>query len=341
MDCDVKKQVLVVGAGNFGTSLAIHLDRMGHPVTLWARDPQVVDAIEHSHRNPKHLSGYPLSARIRSSGRTDQQFVQQFSTVVLAIPTQSLRQVLQRFEWRSLDQMLMVCVAKGIEIETEKLPLAIIEDVCGSQAGQDSVVLSGPSFAIEIVEGLPTAVSAASRNQEKALMAQSLFHSPLFRVYTGNDPVGLEVAGALKNVIAIASGACQGFGYQSNSRAALITRGLAEMTRVGCLLGANPLTFNGLGGVGDLFLTCTSEKSRNYTVGYKLGLGEKLDDIISHMGSVAEGVATAQSAHTLASRLHASHPIVTSVFQVLYEKMPVEQAIHDLINRDPKKELDF
>jgi glycerol-3-phosphate dehydrogenase (NAD(P)+) len=201
------------------------------------------------------------------------------------------------------------------------------------------VFLSGPSFAVEIMAGHPTCVSVASHDPDCALAAQKMCHTPLFRCYTSSDPVGLEIAGALKNVIAIASGAAAGLGYQENSRAAFLTRGLAEMTRIGLALKANPITFNGLGGVGDLFLTCTSKKSRNFTVGYRLGNGEQLDTIVESVGSVAEGVTTAKAAFELVDRLGVDAPIIREVFAVLYQGKDIQDAIRDLLNRDPKPEV--
>ena len=209
----------------------------------------------------------------------------------------------------------------------------------GDAIGDRSVILSGPSFAVEIMGGQPTCVSLASRDAERCLQAQYLCHTPLFRCYTSDDPVGLETAGALKNVIAIAAGAAAGLGYQQNSQAALMTRGLAEMTRIGLAMGANPITFNGLGGVGDLFLTCTSRKSRNYTVGFRLGQGENLDHIIESVGSVAEGVTTAKAANTLADKLGVDAPIIREVYAVLYKGKDIHDTIIDLLNRTPKPEI--
>jgi glycerol-3-phosphate dehydrogenase (NAD(P)+) len=210
----------------------------------------------------------------------------------------------------------------------------------GADVADNLVALSGPSFAIEVAKRLPTAVTMASLNKDRAVWGQRVFHSPYFRVFTSSDPKSLEVAGALKNIIAIAAGACDGFGYQANSRAALITRGLAEMTRAGVAYGANPLTFNGLSGVGDLFLTCTSQKSRNYRVGYRLGQGEKLENIVQSLGSVAEGVATTKAAYQLSLDMNVDMPITKEVYRVLYEAKPIKEAVLALLNRDAKDEIE-
>jgi glycerol-3-phosphate dehydrogenase len=233
----------------------------------------------------------------------------------------------------------MVCAAKGIELGTQRLPKDIIADVLGAEHGDNAVFLSGPSFASEIAARQPTCVAVASKDARRAAWAQELFHAVHFRVYTSDDPIGLEVAGALKNVVAIAAGATVGIGFQMNSRAALITRGLAELTRIGAALGANPLTFKGLGGVGDLFLTCTSEKSRNFMVGYRLGRGEALAEVQRTLGSVAEGVATTKAAFELSQRLGVDVPIIHETYNVLYEGKPIAQAVMDLLTREAKPEF--
>jgi glycerol-3-phosphate dehydrogenase len=251
-----------------------------------------------------------------------------------------MREVLGKLKpyWRP--DMLLVCAAKGIEVGRLHLPRDIIADVLGKEVAHNAVFLSGPSFATEIAARQPTAVAVASKDPKRAAWAQELFHAAHFRVYTSDDPIGLEVAGALKNVVAIASGASVGIGFQMNSRAAVITRGLAEITRVGVALGANPLTFNGLGGVGDLFLTCTSEKSRNFSVGYHLGKGESLEAAIKAVG-VAEGVSTAKAAYDLCNKLGVEAPIITEVYRVLYEGKPITQAVMDLLTREAKPEIAF
>lgn len=333
--------ICVLGAGNFGTCLAQHLASMGHKVFIWARSSEVAESINSNHINPKQLSHVSLNSTIEAFHDIDFLAELNCKVLVFAIPTQSLRSVLGKVKKYISESTLLICAAKGIEIGSHQLPLEIFKDELGENIAGLATYLSGPSFAVEVVEGLPTGVSVASKSRERRHAAQRIFHAPTFRVYTSSDPVGLEVAGALKNVIAIASGACNGLGLKSNSQATLITRGLAEITRLGVRLQANPITFNGLGGVGDLFLTCTSIKSRNYQVGHYLGQGEKLAAILEKIGSVAEGVTTAKAAYHLGQKLNVSLPITNAVYQVLFEDKPVKVAVNDLIMRDARDEDEF
>lgn len=334
------EKILVLGSGNFGTCLAQHLAEKGYHVTLWTRSPEVAEAINTSRKNPKYLSTINLSPRLSATSNIDAALLEQMSVVVHATPLQTMRAVLKSLKpyWRN--DLLLVCAAKGIEIGTQKLPRDIISDVLGREVGETAVFLSGPSFASEIAAHQPTALVAASIDARRAMWAQELFHAAHFRVYTSDDPIGLEVAGALKNVVAVAAGAVVGIGFQMNSRAALITRGLAEIARVGLTLGANAMTFNGLGGVGDLFLTCTSEKSRNFMVGYRLGRGEALPEVLRSLGSVAEGVSTTKAAYELAQTLGVEAPIIQEAYRVLYEGKPIAQAVTALLTREAKAEFD-
>lgn len=334
------ESILVLGAGNFGTCLAQHLADRGYDVTIWSRSRDVVEAINQSRTNPKYLSSFNLSPRLRATTKIDENLLKKTSVVVQAVPTQGMRLALEKIKANWRESLLLVCAAKGIEEGSHKLPGEIISEVLGERAAEKATFLSGPSFAEEIMNRLPTAVVVASHSSQHAAWAQSLFHAAHFRVYTSDDPIGLEIAGALKNVVAIAAGAAVGIGFQANSRAALITRGLAEITRIGVKLGANPLTFKGLSGVGDLFLTCTSEKSRNFTVGYRLGKGESLKDVLATVGSVAEGVSTTRAAHELTQELGVDAPITDEVYKVLYESKPIAQAVMDLLTREAKPEID-
>jgi glycerol-3-phosphate dehydrogenase (NAD(P)+) len=336
---DSQKRITVLGAGHFGTCLAQLFAQKGYEVLLWGILEDIKEHINAHHRNPECLTEFELSEGILAITGLDPAHTGASDAVVLAVPTQVLREVLNSWRGKIHPDTLIVCAAKGIENETLALPITVISETLGQDAGLRTVFLSGPSFAVEIMAGHPTCVSLASHDADSCLRAQEMCHTPLFRCYTSDDPVGLEIAGALKNVIAIASGAAEGLGYQENSRAALMTRGLAEITRVGLALGANPITFNGLGGVGDLFLTCTSKKSRNYTVGFRLGRGEKLGDIVESVGSVAEGVTTAKAAFELVERLGVDAPIISEVFSVLYQKKNIHDTIRDLLNRDPKPEI--
>ncbi len=335
-----KKKILVLGSGNFGTCLAQHLALNGCDVCVWSHHSDVVDSINKHHRNPRYLSSAQLAKNMTATSDLSEETVAMSGVILLAIPTQALRSVLSKVKNLITESHLLICAAKGIEIESLEFPGGIIESVLGPGVAKSAVFLSGPSFASEVVQRLPTAVSLASENPERCFESQKLFHADVFRAYSSDDPTGLEVAGALKNVIAIASGAVTGLGFESNSRAALVTRGLAEITKVGVALGAKPLTFTGLGGVGDLFLTCSSEKSRNFSLGYQLAKGKQAKDILSSMGSVAEGYYTAKAVHDLGRKLKVQIPICDQVYKVLYENKPIEDAVRDLLTREAKPELD-
>lgn len=332
-------KTLVLGAGNFGTCLAEHLAHEGRNVEIWARSPEVVEGINNHHKNPKYLSTITLTPSLRAINTIDTQEFALLHAIVVAVPMQGMRSVLKPLAQYLSKSTLVICAVKGIEMESGKLPLNIYDEIFGSEIARNTVVLSGPSFAIEVAMRLPTAVVAASRNLERAKAVQALFHAAHFRVYTSEDPLGLEVAGALKNVIAIAAGACAGLGFQANSLAAIMTRGLAEITRMGVKMGANPLTLQGLGGVGDLFLTCSSHKSRNYSLGFKMGQGMSIDEALASLGSVSEGYSTAKAAYFLSKSFGVDTPIINQVYGVLYEGKPIKKAFVDLVSRDVGPEL--
>lgn len=335
------KKVLVLGAGNFGTCLANHLATEGHSVELWARSREVVETINNEHKNPKYLNAINLTPTLRAINTIDTKMLSTIDALVVAVPMQAMREVLQPLAQHLSTSTLLICAVKGIEITTGCLPIQIYAEIFGKQIADNTIVLSGPSFAIEVAQKLPTAVVAASKNAERALAVQELFHAPHFRVYTNDDPIGLEVAAALKNVIAIAAGASAGLGLQMNSLSAIITRGLAEMTRLGVKMGAKPLTFQGLGGVGDLFLTCSSSKSRNYSLGYKLGQGMEINAALASLGSVSEGYTTTKAAYALSKQLGVDTPIIDQVYGVLYEGKALKLAVSDLVMRDAKPEINL
>ncbi|KAJ3046647.1 hypothetical protein HK097_000666 [Rhizophlyctis rosea] len=332
-------KVVVFGAGNFGTCLADHLADIGNRVTIWARDNAVVQSINENHRNLKYMKDVELSSNINATLTIDASLLLSVTVAIFSIPTQNMRSVLEHVKPFLRPDHLLIFVNKGIEISTGLLPSDIAIDVLGMEMGARAVFMSGPSFAIEIVKRQPTGVTVASSSRARAHRTQRLFHTPHFRVYDVPDVVGVEVAGALKNVIAIASGACTGMGFQMNTRAAVITRGLAEIARFGVAMGAQPITFAGLAGVGDLFLTCTSEKSRNFTVGYRMGKGETLDEITKTLGSVAEGVGTTEAAWELAKKLDVDAPLCDAVHSVLYRGVKVEDAIRKLMGREAAPEM--
>ncbi|KAG6333699.1 hypothetical protein ID866_5382 [Astraeus odoratus] len=316
-----KSRVLVLGAGNFGSCLADHLGDCEHDVFLWSRQASFVEYFNVHHRNPDYLKDHVFSTNIQAVGpeMPTKEMMQGMDVVLFAIPTQGLRETLTKLRPSLTGEKLplMIFVNKGIETGTQALTLEIIADTCGGEVARGATFISGPSFAKEIVRRQPTSVSVASLTESQAAKASEVFHQPWFRCYTGGDPIGLELAGALKNVYAIAAGMADGLGFENNTRASsvpgLITRGLAEMTKIGTAYGASPLTFLGLAGVGDLFLTCSSPTSRNYTVGYRLGKGEKLEDIINTLGSVAEGVTTAKGLKQIIDDMDISASIATEV----------------------------
>jgi glycerol-3-phosphate dehydrogenase (NAD(P)+) len=332
-------KILVLGAGNFGTCLAEHLAREGWSVDIWSRSKLIVEGINNLHKNPKYLSTITLTPSLTAINNIEAGNINDYKAVVVAVPMQAVRETLKPFAQHLNTTPLLISAVKGVEISSGFFFVDLVADLFGKEIADKTVVLSGPSFAIEVAQKLPTAVVAASKDPQRAADVQKIFHSSFFRVYTSKDPIGIEVAGSMKNVIAIAAGACAGLGLQMNSMAALITRGLAEITHMGVKLGANPITFQGLGGVGDLFLTCGSDKSRNYSLGFKLGQGMTVHAALESLGSVAEGFTTAKAVHALSRRLGVETPIAEQVYQVLYEHKPTKSALMDLISRDAKPEF--
>ncbi|KAH9964227.1 glycerol-3-phosphate dehydrogenase [Russula dissimulans] len=340
-----KSKVLVLGAGNFGSCLADHLGDSDHEVFMWSREKSVVEYFNAHHKNPQYLKDHCFPHTIRAVGPDlpGADFVKRMDVLLFAIPTQALRVLLTNLR-PSLDNTnlpLLIFVNKGIETDTNALTLEIIADTCGKETARVSTFLSGPSFAKEIIRRQPTSVSIASLSEDHAERASLVFHQPWFRCYPGNDPIGLELAGALKNVYAIASGMAEGLGFENNTRASLITRGLSEMTRIGVAYGANPLTFLSLAGVGDLFLTCSSSTSRNYTVGFRLGRGESLEEVLKTLGSVAEGVSTSKGLKAIVDDLDVPAPLASAVYEVLYEGRNVREQAQALLERPMVKELDL
>ncbi|KDQ63345.1 hypothetical protein JAAARDRAFT_53570 [Jaapia argillacea MUCL 33604] len=338
-------KVLVLGAGNFGSCLADHLGDSEHEVWLWSRSKSQVDFFNKHHRNPECLKDHVFPSTIIAVGPDlpDAELIKEMDVLLFAIPTEGVRETLTILRPRlNLEKLpLLIFVNKGIEIATNALTLEIIADTCGADVAKVATFISGPSFAKEIVRRQPTSVSVASLTPERAERASQVFHQPWFRCYTGRDPIGMELAGAVKNVYAIASGVAEGLGFENNTRAMLITRCLSEMTRIGTAYGASPLTFLSLAGVGDLFLTCSSPTSRNYTVGHRLGKGEKLDDIIRTLGSVAEGVTTTKALRKIIDDLGVEAPIATAVYGVLYEGKDLQETVKDLMSLPPLPELDL
>ncbi|KAJ2932267.1 hypothetical protein H1R20_g4840, partial [Candolleomyces eurysporus] len=338
-------KVLILGAGNFGSCLASHLGDSQHDVFMWAREQELINHFNLHHRNPIYLVDHDFPQNITAVGPDlpNKDFIDKMDVLLFAIPTQFLRANLEHIRPKlDINNLpLLIFVNKGIEIGTHALTLEIIVDTCGPDIAKAATFISGPSFAKEIVERQPTSVSVASFTESEAVKAANLFHQPHFRCYTGGDPIGIELSGALKNVYAIASGMSDGLGFLNNTRAMIITRGLAEMTCIGTAYGASPLTFLGLSGVGDLFLTCSSSNSRNYTVGYRLGKGESLETIMKTLGSVAEGVSTTKAVKKVVDDLGVSAPIASSVYDVLYNGKDTKLAVRQLMELPPSRELEL
>ena len=326
----------VIGAGAWGTALADLLARNGHDVSLWAREADVVESINARHENARFLAGAPLDPRLRATGELDEAAANA-ELLLLVPPSHALRAVARQLDGSAPRDGLVVVATKGIEGDS----LALMTDVVEAELSTARVVaLSGPSFAAEVAARQPTAVVVAARRETDALAAQQAFSSDAFRAYTSDDLVGVELGGALKNVMAVATGMAEGAGLGFNSRAALITRGLAEMTRLGLALGASPATFAGLAGLGDLVLTCTGTLSRNRALGAEIGKGATLEQALEGRETVAEGVHTARSARDLARRKGVEMPIVDSVCRILFEGFPARRAIGALMRRELRAEQD-
>ena len=316
----------VIGGGSWGTTIA-HLLSRRFAVTLWARNPQTIDNINLDHTNPRFLGDAELSAKLK--GTTNLQFATQSADLlVVAIPAQQFRAVLTDAEPFLQPGISIVSLSKGLEIETGSRMTEIIEQVCPRQT---AALLTGPNLAQEIMAGYAAASVIATRSDRLQRELQDVFHSPLFRVYTNDDIIGCELGGVLKNIVAIAAGMSDGLGAGDNTRSAIITRGLAEMTRLGIAMGAKSETFAGLAGLGDLIATCTSEKSRNHTVGFKLGQGMKMSDIHRDMYMVAEGVKSAPAVMRLAEQFKVEMPIASEVTQLVTGQRDIQQSFKALL----------
>jgi glycerol-3-phosphate dehydrogenase (NAD(P)+) len=326
--------ISVIGAGSWGTTLAALLAEKGYDVTLWVREEPLANDINEKKINTIYLPGVTLPADIKATSDLVEA-VGKARYIVNVVPTQYIRFVFTPLTSHIRPEAEIISASKGIENGTLLTPSMVLKEIIGRPAS----VLSGPSFAREVTAKLPTAVTLATEDKKTGLLLQEIFNSDYFRVYTHDDVVGVEIGGALKNVIAIASGICDGLGLGHDARAALITRGLSEIARLGMGMNAKAVTFSGLSGLGDLVLTCTGSLSRNYTVGYKLGQGQKLSDITGGNASVAEGVTTTLSAYELSRKLSIEMPIVEQVFLALYKGKPPAEAVRDLMNRSLKTEF--
>lgn len=329
--------VAVIGAGSWGTALAKHMAEVGHDVKMWARRQDQASAINTDRENKQYLPGFALPDNLVATASYEEA-LEKAELVISVVPSQSTRAV-----WREAKSSLgagvpVLCASKGIENKTLAMMSQVFADVI---PGQPAGFIAGPSFAKEVAAHQPTAIVIGAKDDAVAKTAQAAMSSDWLRAYASSDVVGLELGGALKNVIAIACGCADGLGLGLNTRAAIITRGLAEITRCAVKMGADPLTLAGLGGMGDLVLTCTGDLSRNRRVGLGLGKGKRLDEIIEELGQVAEGVKTAQSAHELAIREDVDMPITHEVYRILYEEKPAREVVLELMRRSLKTEAEF
>lgn len=315
-DCEVIRTT-VLGGGAWGTALALHCARKGHDVVLWAREQDVVDGINQHHENKLFFKGFILPEKLRAT--TDLlEATKHGKLILMVIPTPFVASVMAQVSGAISEDQIVCSCTKGILNETLETPDKILKRVLPSNLHTRLAFLSGPSFAAEVAKENPTAVTVASENERVRVAVQEWMSSPRFRCYTTNDVVGVELGGALKNVLAIACGISDGLGFGSNGRAALITRGLDELSRLAVSCGANPLTLSGLSGVGDLILTCTGDLSRNRTVGMRLGKGETLEEVMKSMSAVAEGVLTSKSAHNLAKKMGVDCPVIEGIYKVIH-----------------------
>jgi glycerol-3-phosphate dehydrogenase (NAD(P)+) len=327
----------VIGGGAWGTALALVLAHKGHAVTLWMFEQELAEETSRTRENRVYLPGYPLppSISVTSSLGTA---VRDKSFILSVVPSHTIRTVSAQFAGFLPQDAVIINASKGIEVDTLKLPAEVLRDTLPERHHGRLCFLSGPSFAREVADRMPTAVALAAADPAVGMRAQQVLSTHWFRVYTNTDVVGVELGGSLKNVIAIAAGVLEGLGYGHNTRAALITRGLAEMARLGAALGADARTFSGLAGMGDLVLTCTGDLSRNRTLGVRLGRGERFEAIMQGMKTVAEGVRTTKAACELARRRGIEMPVAEEVFRILYEGKDPRQALRDLMTRELKNE---
>jgi len=330
-------QITVLGAGSWGTTLAVLLNANHHDVTLWAHRPDHAQQITGARENTRLLPGVPIPTSIVISSDLEAA-VRGAEMVVAAVPSQFLRAVAERLTPFDFSPVIFVNVAKGIENGTLLSVSEILADTLPRLPRENVVTLSGPSFAEEVSRHMPTAVVAASGSLESAEIVQKQFLTPYFRIYTTEDVLGVELAGSMKNVIAIAAGIATGAGFGDNTMAAILTRATAEISRLGREVGANPQTFSGLSGIGDLIATCLSKHSRNRHVGEEIGRGRKLPDVLNEMVMVAEGVATTRSVFDLGRKLKVELPIVNEVYKVIFEGKDPHTATAELMTRDAKKE---
>ncbi|WKA57240.1 NAD(P)H-dependent glycerol-3-phosphate dehydrogenase [Planococcus shenhongbingii] len=332
------EKVSVFGAGSWGTALSYVLTQNGHDLLLWTHRLEQAEEIN-GHTNNRYLKGIQLPENLKATNDL-QQTVNHSEIFVLAVPTKAIREVCAQIKGNLTKKALFIHVSKGIEPDSLKRISEMIREEIPEQWIEDVVVLSGPSHAEEVVIEHPTTVTAACENTASAERVQDLFMNHYFRVYTNTDVIGVEIGGALKNIIALAVGITDGLGYGDNAKAALMTRGLAEIARLGVKMGATPLTFSGLSGVGDLIVTCTSVHSRNWRAGNMLGKGKTIDEVLEEMGMVVEGIRTTKAAYQLSKKYDVPMPITSALYAVLFEGVSTTEAVDILMGRMKKNEME-
>ncbi|MGM0507710.1 MAG: NAD(P)H-dependent glycerol-3-phosphate dehydrogenase [Fusobacteriota bacterium] len=333
-----KNKIVVMGAGSWGTTLAILLAKKGNDVTLWEYMPEVAEKLKKDRENKTYLKGVKFPDNLKVTNNTE-NLLSDVNYLVFSVPSQYLRNIVKLVASQMREELTIVDTGKGIEIDTQKRLSQVIEDEIEEKYHNNIVVLSGPTHAEEVAKKKPSAIVAAAKERYIAKKVQGLFSTSYFRVYSNTDIVGVELAGALKNCIAIASGVSDGMNYGDNTKAALITRGLQEMVRFGREFGANEKTFSGLSGIGDLITTCTSKHSRNRYFGEELGKGKKKDQILENMVMVAEGVPTVKAVYEIAKSRSISMPVVEGLYDIIYNEKAPEKILSKLMNRELKDEF--
>lgn len=335
------EKIAVLGAGSWGSILANLLDENGHDVALWSYNPEQVDELNSRHTNTRYIKDFTYSSSLKAYANLEDALADA-TTILFVVPTKAIREVagnVAAILAKTGGQPALIHASKGIEQGTYKRLSEVLAEEIPASSRSSITVLSGPSHAEDVARKDITLVTAASSDFLGAKHVQSLFMNHYFRVYTNPDVIGVEIAAALKNIIALGTGALTGLGYGDNAKAALMTRGLAEISRLGASFGANPQTFIGLAGVGDIIVTGTSENSRNFRAGKELGEGRTLDDVVEHMGMVIEGVATTKAAYELAQQRGVDMPITEAIYQVLYDGKDIRQATSDLMQREGRSEF--
>lgn len=336
----MKQKVAVLGAGSWGTALAMVLVENGHDVTLWGHMKEQIEEINQMHTNKQYLPDIVLPTELKAEFSLE-ECIRDADAILFVVPTKAMREVAKQFVEVCHNQPVIIHASKGLEQGTHERISELLKEEIPVEKRKDVVVLSGPSHAEEVAVKDVTTITAASTNLKYAEYVQELFSNEYFRIYTNQDVIGVELGAALKNIIALGSGALHGLGYGDNARAAIMTRGLAEISRLGMAMGADPLTFIGLSGVGDLIVTCTSIHSRNFRAGSLLGQGHTLDDVLENMGMIVEGVSTTKAAYELSQDLNIEMPITETIYKVLYEGQNVDKMIKKIMLREFKSEQEF